>query len=365
MKKKDLFIVIIFIMFLTLPSISYWFLKDKMNTTNYENRNLYEKPELTFKDITDFPKNYENYFNDHLPFKNEIRKTRTKILYDVFNISSSSRVIVGEDDWLFYNGAYVNDGDSISDYRKTTKYSKQEKEEFKKSLLKTKNILEEKNIDFYILVIPNKENVYSDKLENIIKRSNNTKSITEDLIEYLQEKSNLNIIYPKEQLIAGRNKNDTYYKYDTHWNNYGAYLGVTYLMKKIDNDFEIPEVTITKEPISGDLASMNLMSEKKNYEPIVHGFYDNIIYKCDDIDGYKKCNSDNALYDKTIIFVGDSFRTATVQYLSKLYKKSIFLHKRDYNEDFIKKYDADIVIYEVVERYSSALINTDILTNSY
>ena len=103
MKKKDLFIIIIFISFITLPSIFYWFLKDKMDNTNYENRNLYDKPKLELKSITEFPTNYEYYFNDNLSFKNEIRKIRSNVLYKLFNISTTPRVIVGEDGWMFYN----------------------------------------------------------------------------------------------------------------------------------------------------------------------------------------------------------------------------------------------------------------------
>ena len=79
MKKNDLVIVIIFIMFLFIPNIAYWFIKDKMDNNNYENRNLYTKPEFSFKNITEFPKNYENYYNDNLAFKNEIRKIRANV----------------------------------------------------------------------------------------------------------------------------------------------------------------------------------------------------------------------------------------------------------------------------------------------
>ena len=100
--------------------------------------------------------------------------------------------------------------------------------------LETNNYLNEKDIDFYILVAPNKENVYSNYLENKITRSNRKNSRTEELIEYLSKNSQLNIIYPKEILVKNRKKYNTYYKYDTHWNDYGAYLGTVELMKQID-----------------------------------------------------------------------------------------------------------------------------------
>ena len=60
--------------------------------------------------------------------------------------------------------------------------------------------------------------------------------------------------------------------------------------------------------------------------------------------------------------VGDSFRTATIQYISKLFKNSIFIHRDVYTTDLINDNNVDIVIYEIVERYSFTLNDIDILT---
>lgn len=361
--NKNLLLVVIFIMFLTLPNISYWFLKDKMDNNNYQNRELYKKPEFTFSDILSFPRNYDNYFTDHLAYGNEIRKIRSDILYKAFHLGSTSSVIVGEDGWLFYNG--TGDGNPILDYRNIEIYTNEEKEMFKNSLLNTRNKLNNKDINFYLLVIPNKENVYSYKLKKIIKKSNRKYSKTEDLINYLRENTDLNIIYPKDELMSATTEVETYYKYDTHWNNYGAFLGVMKLIKDFDNEFEIPDIKVTYEYSSGDLATMNLLPNLSNEEPNVKNFYDDITYSCESSTNLKICNSDNAIYDKTILFVGDSFRNATVQYLAKIYKRAVIIHKNEVKEDLISKYDVDTVVYESVERYSNDLLNTNILVNDY
>lgn len=361
MKKNDLIIVIIFISFITIPSVAYWFIKDKMDNTNYENRLLYEKPELTVKNITEYPKKYESYFNDHLPFKNEIRKTRSKLLYNLFNISSNSGVVVGKDGWLFYNSKEVEMiGDSISDYTNSTRYNDKDKEKMANFLEDINNKIEKNNVELYFFIIPNKENVYSDKLEGIIKRSNNKESLIEDLIKYLEKNTKLKIIYPKKELVEGRKKYETYYKYDTHWNEYGAYLGINKLMKILEEKYEIPNIKITKQKASGDLKKMALLDVENN-EPKVNNFYSNIEYKCEDIDSLKKCSSEDAIYNKTVLIVGDSFREATVPYLAKLYKNALFIHRDSYKEDLINKYDVDIVIYELVERYSYSLEIADML----
>lgn len=361
MKKNDLIIVIVFLLFLIGPNIFYFFLKNKMDLTNYENRDLFNKPPLVYSDILNYPNNYENYFNDNLPFKNEIRKIRSQILYK-FGVSSNSSVIIGKNGWLFYNGSSKNDGDNISDYRKTNSYTKEEKENIKYNLIETNNYLNKKSIDFYILVLPNKENVYSDYLENKISRSYRKNSRTEELIEYLNKNAQLNIIYPKDILVRNRENYNTYYKYDTHWNDYGAYLGTMELMKKLDNNFKLPEIKISTKVFEGDLINIgSIYNSLENIEPTVTNFYDNIKYECKFDKEFKECTSNNFIYDKTLLVVGDSFRNATVQYLAKLYSKSIFIHSGYYKDDLVKKYNPDIVVYETVERYSSTLVNSNIL----
>ena len=359
MKKENLIITIVFISLLFLPNIVYWFIKDKMDNNNYENRELYKKPELTFNTILSFPRNYENYFNDNLAFKNESRSIRSKTLYNIFKTSSNSKVIIGKNKWLFFNSSAANDMGSISDFRNFSSYSKEEMNVIKEKLLKTKEKLNNKKIDFYVLVLPNKENTYSDYIPSLIKKSNRGYSKTEMLINYLNKETNLNIVYPKEELIKGRDSMDTYYKYDTHWNDFGAYIGVKELMKTIDSDFKMEKATFSKGKTLGDLANLNLASKYLNInEIIVKDYLSKINLSCNVNGEFRNCES-NGIYDKTILFVGDSFRNATVNYLGKIYKKSIFVHKNIYNQDLIEKYKPDIIIYEAVERYSYTLNNSD------
>jgi len=354
-KKNDLIITIIFILFLIGPGVVYWFVGDLMDHTVYENRNLYPKPELTLKNLSHFANDYENYFNDHVAFKNEIRKIRSSILYQGFHTAADSRVIYGKNGWLFYNSSVSQDADSIDDYRNFSSYSRVELDEIKNNLENNRDQLNKKKIDFYILILPNKENVYSDYMPDMIKRNKDRKeSKTELLLNYLEDSSDLNIVYPKQILVQSRREYDTYFKYDTHWNPYGAYLGVIDLMKKIDSEFVVPKGKISNGTGSGDLALMNLTDQLTDVFPVVDNFLEDIEYTCNSDMQLDECSS-NGVYDQTILFVGDSFRTATIPYLAKLFHHSIFLHHSIYDSNVIDRYHPDIVVYEAVERYSNTL----------
>ncbi len=345
MKKKDLIIVIIFISFLVLPSILFWFVKDKFDNTNYENRTLSSKPEFTFKDITKYPESYENYFNDHLPFKNQIRKVKSSIYYNVLGISTTPRVIIGDDGWMFYTGEL-----SMQDFRKIEKCTEEDEAQLTKSLQEVKKELFNKNIEYYVMIPPNKETIYSDRLVSKVNRVEENDSRIDDLVKYIRSNSDIEVIYPKDELLKSRTNSETYYKYDTHWNNYGSFVGINEMMKTIDSNYKVPEYKIETEEHAGDLAKMNLMPKKMNVEPKITGFYDDVKYECTTIGKYDICNSDKPVYDKTMLFVGDSFRVVSMQYLAKLYKTSIFVHRSEYEVDLISKYNPDIVVYQAVER---------------
>ena len=51
---------------------------------------------------------------------------------------------------------------------------------------------------------------------------------------YVKENSDINIIYPINELKAAKKYWQIYYKYDTHWNNMGAFVGVQSLYKALD-----------------------------------------------------------------------------------------------------------------------------------
>lgn len=360
MKKNDIAILLTFISFLFIPTFVYWIIKSKMDLNNYENRTLYSRPEFTFENIASFPSDYEKYFNDKLPFKNEIRKLRSLINYKIFNISSNERVIIGKNDWFFYDSLAVGDGDSISDYRNNTIYSNDEINEIETKIYSMKEKLKQKNIDLYIFVAPNKEIIYSEYLEDIVNKKNNSKSRTEDLIEKINEKGNVNIIYPKEELISNKKNHETYFKYDTHWNFYGAYIGVKKIMEYIDSDFMMPYESINYSEYGGDLANMNLMTGILNKEPNV-SFMNDITVNCDNQE-INYCQS-NGLKDQKIMVIGDSFSNLMTNYFSKIYSNSIFVKRVNYHSRLIDIYKPDIIVYEVVERYSYELKTIDCLTN--
>ncbi len=351
--KGDLLVIIIFIFFLVGPSIIYPFVEKYMDHGNYEKREMIKKPKLTLKNIKDYPKKYEDYFNDNLAFKNEIRKYRAEALYKVLNTAADARVLIGKNDFLFYDG--TTDGNTINNYRKIARFTKKEKEKIKDNLVETKDYFQKQGKPFYVIMVPDKENVYREYMPDVIESKKSSKaSMAEDLINYLKENTDLNILYLKDALMKGKDKGRVFLRYDTHWTDYGAYLGVMEIVSNIEKDYQKPEVTFKKGTTEYDLANMSLISNIINKKDLVTDkFLEDVDVTCKEKDEYQVCNS-NGQIDKTLILTGDSFRLATIQFLSKIYKRTVFINVlRDDYSDVIKKYDADVLLFESVERYAT------------
>ena len=100
-RNRYAYILIIFLCFLIMPTILYKVFYDKFDHTNYENRKFATKPKFELKKFDNYPKLYETYFNDYIPFRNELNKLKNLLDIICFNNSTSKQVLVGKDKWLF------------------------------------------------------------------------------------------------------------------------------------------------------------------------------------------------------------------------------------------------------------------------
>lgn len=353
MKKNihNIIVIILFIAMITLPQIIYKIIpKQENEISETENRMLSSKPKLELSTITEYPKNFDNYYNDHLPFRLNLRNFWATLNYNIFNTTVENGIIVGKNGWLFYRG-----DESIEQAQGINKYTNEQKVELLEKLQAKLKSLNEMDIETYILILPNKENVYKDYLPKTIPIKEE-KSKIEDLINYVEENSDIHIIYPKEELLQAKNIYQVYRKYDTHWNKIGSCIGTVALQSKINEkfDFKISDFIINqnKEKEPRDLAdSANLSNEL--YENIVYvdNFYDNIEYNIEENEQYEEGNSD-AKDDRTVLFIGDSFRKNMRDYFTRLYKRTIYVHRNNCNRNMIEEIKPDIIVFEAVERYA-------------
>ena len=83
-----------------------------------EKRKLAPLPALGWDSWSNFPQAFEAYYNDHFGLREQLLQGYNYYQFSLLNISSSNRVIVGKNGWLFQNG-----GDHVKDMRNIWPFS--------------------------------------------------------------------------------------------------------------------------------------------------------------------------------------------------------------------------------------------------
>ena len=148
--------------------------------------------------------------------------------------------------------------------------------------------------------------------------------------------------------------------------NENEYIDIDYInseYQKLKGNYDctiiIPQTPINRPAGKANsidyLYSVKQLSELIADEVVITGFYDDKETVCKQEDEFKICKTNDSLYNKSIILVGDSFSEYLVQYLSKVYEISIFVDRRNFDKELLEIYNLDIIIYEAVERYFDKL----------
>ena len=104
MKKKEILWILIFALLFGSPFVSWFFLKNFVDTQNYENREVTEMPKISLEEYAQFPQQYETYFNDNIPWRNQLISLNSGLDLFAFRDSSNENVLIGKDGWLFFTG---------------------------------------------------------------------------------------------------------------------------------------------------------------------------------------------------------------------------------------------------------------------
>ena len=204
MKKiKPVLWNICFFFIILTPNVAYFLFGKNVDAANYENRNMAVKPVISPENYENFPEEYENYFNDSLPFRNQMIEFHNSIDYYLFQQSSSKKVAIGSDGWLFY--CDDEDSNPLEQSLGYWNFTKGQLEKIADNLTSTQRVLESLGIEFVLFIPPNKETIYMEFLPDYYTVQNKVTSV-EQLVAYLQEHTSIRVVYPKADLLAAKDK---------------------------------------------------------------------------------------------------------------------------------------------------------------
>ena len=361
MKHFDNIFIYCFLSFLYLPSIFWFFIEPNLQKEDIDSISKEQFPILNSLTVKEFPKEFDYWYSGHLPFRNKSIELYALMQYKILRNIETSKVVFGTDDWLFY--CDKNDGDPIADYKRINQFTPNELNIISDKLSLFKNYSKSHNAKFVFVICPNKENVCLEDNMPFILRAKSI-SRTQQLIKYLKYNTDINVVYPIEELKQAKEKYPIYYKIDTHWNYVGGYIGTR-------------EVLSSLGVMAPDVSEFNIMPLEKNMFdlPNVLGnpslFVESNAFKVSDFNEVKSlpagieenrfhCDKKNLPFKK-IVMSRDSFGEAMMLPLAVNSEDTFVVVRKYFKYDMIEKENADLFILEICERYLYKILEDDFL----
>ena len=363
-------IIIVFAVFLILPTVLYGALYDRVDHENRENREYAAFPELSKNSINVLPKGIEEYYNDRVPFKNQFKAVRTAIDTSLQRFESRHTwihmtpvVLQGKDGWLFYMPSSPEEN-AVNDYLGTDRYTPQEMAVYAEKFQRLSDYYTEQGIEFVFLTAPGKESIYTDKMPDYYPaRAEQTRF--EEFVHYLQENTTIHAVYPGAYIQGMRDVCDVFYRKDSHWNMAGAYLAVKSTLDLI-NEQPLPELTEVGPEITGvrngeDLTDILGITGKEAEDEVVElkKLSPGVTFE----EKGKSHSISNAADQRKCLILGDSFSSRMYDVLKYLYGEVWVARGTERFKEILDKegYKPDIIIWEVAERYDGRMEWPDIL----
>lgn len=303
----------------------------------------------------------KGYKTDNIPFKNQLIAINNSIDYFVFRKASDERVILGEDEWLFYD--FKDDGDPIGCYQGTNLFTEADLLAIKNNCIAQRDFLASQGKEFVIFIAPNKERVYYEHLPDRYEKPAEMYRALQ-VVEYLRENTDLRVVYPYEELMETKKilEENIYYKTDSHWNEIGGYVGARALLGELG--IEMPEITEKQMKISGKKNRQGDLAKVLGLSKILQPF--DVEYQVEGYDTHdvrtiqwdlkdKLCYRADGADPRKIYVFRDSFATAIADYVGSQFQESCLKYKLAYTYEDFKKEDPDIFVVETVERYVEEL----------
>ena len=337
-----------------------------------ENRTLAAKPHLmplTLASFWTYIQDYQKYFNDNFGFRNLLIRVNSVVNLEIFGVSPTPLpdIVVGKDGWLFYN--VPNDGSSLEDYYGLAGFAPNQVSALQQNMKRLRREAESRNILLILVIAPSKHTIYEEYLPSRMAMMKGTSSRV-DQLDSAWGKDDAHTSFVDTRRLMATAKNEMayplYYKTDTHWNNLGAFLAYSAVMKAVKArdhgvkvltlaDFQLSAARIPGRDLAGMVNMADLMTDTEvTLKPLKasaakrsHAPY-----------AYTTAVRSEVLDCKglSLVAFGDSFLHFMIPYLSESFCKATFLGS-PLTIDFpiIDRERPDVVMVELAERYAGSL----------
>jgi alginate O-acetyltransferase complex protein AlgJ len=316
--------------------------------------------------LMQFPQQFETWFDDHVGFRRplircyNVAKVCGVTVENGITVGEAShvQVIVGRNGWLYGSSG----GFLVRDFRRTDPFTQADLTAWRRCLTQRRDWLSARNIGYAYLVTPNQQTIYPEYMPRAMTRADRPSRLDQLLAEMAQVPG---FDFPdlRPTLTEGRAVYPTYHQTDTHWNDFGAYLGYRELMA-------VMKRSIATAPIA-PLESFEIEAKQvTNYGDLCRSLNAPIDFEQTLVtlkprtprqtqwesfetpsSVFKVWKSTNSLAPSgRLVVVHDSFMMALRPYLSEHFREVYYIMTYDFPADLIAELKPDFVLDQMVER---------------
>lgn len=261
--------------------------------------------------------------------------------------------LIGHDGWMQYTGeGTIDDAQGMRPFDNKNDFVR---------LKILDQYLKSRGITLLLVVAPNKTSIYPDTLPDELI-SVTKPSTLDSLISFLEE-NDLSLLDLRPALQAARKERDVYYKTDTHWNGYGAFIAYTTIMNKLGesnpqltpyqaSDLRLETTSADVREI-GNMMGVTSITEAGPYFAPPENFV--LTIQPGDYNRYDQLSWIPNSTLPTLLMFHDSFGSKFLDdYLSMNFSTSHFFHVEKMSQyltrEVIEHFEPDVIIIEIVER---------------
>ena len=279
-------------------------------------------------------------FSDRFFFRKELITAWARINSSLFRSSVEDQVVLGSDGWLYY-------APTLDDYMGRS-VSDAELEKAAMNLALMQSECEKLGARFVFTIAPNKNSLYRENMPSLIPAAHGQGN-AERILPYL-EKYGVN--YADLFSAFSENENTLYYRTDSHWTNRGAALAADRILSSLGIDSSYYNSSfIPAEPHRGDLFDMLYPADSycEAAESCAAGFRFKTSGNPKGGEALKIHTSGGGT-GGILLCWRDSFGNSLYPYLADSFSEAHFLRSNQYDLNAILDYNADTVVFELVER---------------
>ena len=312
---------------------------------------------LNHKSLTSFLNNVDKSMGERLPFREIFMNFYFLHPHagKLTPVDLTSAYIEGKEGWLFLGNPYNN---VLSSTKNNVPPTKQDVVPILDYIKKIRLLCEKFGIQSVVLIAPNKHSVYEEYLPAwVTPTKNNSQNRLADLLLKQGRIEKEPVVFPRMELLSEKNEGDVYYSQDTHWNIRGAWVGLKSVLKllSVQGVPTEPVFRIAENRLGGDLATMRGTALRADpvWEILWNGIRISPVSANHPIHEWE---TPDALYNKKILIIGDSFSEALAPLIGHFFSHTIWVREGNNRYKifelvkFIEKYKPDIIVLEKVER---------------